>query len=149
MQPWFASKAFDPLRSDIECLVDALSMYKGYLVSKCSQVKEHHQSVVEPGADEVNASLITISGLMGPASPAYSELEQKLECLPLYEPLYVNDIAPCDRYDRRKWVNGMQVSFPIMLYKYAYGNHLGTLIYAWRIPINEPVDSAVVSRVFS
>ena len=61
----------------------------------------------------------------------------------------MNDIAPCDRYDRRKWVNGMQVSFPIMLYKYAYGNNLGTLVYAWRIPDNEPVDSAVVSRVFS
>lgn len=46
-------------------------------------------------------------------------------------------------------MNGMQVSFPIMLYKYAYENHLGTLIYAWRIPVNEPVESAVVSRVFS
>ena len=46
-------------------------------------------------------------------------------------------------------MNGMQVSFPIMAYKYAYGNHLGTLIYAWRIPVSESVDSAVVSRVFS
>ena len=61
----------------------------------------------------------------------------------------MNDIAPYDRFDRRKWVNGMQVSFPIMLYKYAYGNNLGTLVYAWCIPDNEPVDSAVVSRVFS
>ena len=149
MQPWFTSKAFDPLRGDIEDLVDALSTYKAYLVSKCSQVQKHHQSVVEPCADEDKASLITISGLVGPASPAYCELEQKLECLPLYKPLYVNGIAPCDRYDRRKWVNGMQVSFPIMLYKYAYGNRLGTLIYVWCIPVNEPVDSAVVSRVFS
>ena len=39
--------------------------------------------------------------------------------------------------------------FPIMLYKNAYGNHLGTLIYVWCIPVNEPVDSAVVSQVFS
>ena len=52
MQPWFASKAFDPLRADIEGLVDALSAYKVYLISKCSQVKEHHQSIVEPCADE-------------------------------------------------------------------------------------------------
>lgn len=99
MHPWFASKVFDPLHSDVEGLVDALSMYKAYLVSKCSQVQKHHQSVVEPCADEDKASLITISGLVGPASPAYCELEQKLECLPLYKPLYVNDIAPYDRYN--------------------------------------------------
>lgn len=44
-----------------------------------------------------------------------------------------------------KWNAGI---FPIMMYKYAYGNNLGTLVYAWHIPDNEPVDGAVVSRVF-
>ena len=65
MQPWFASKAFDPLRADIEGLVDALSAYKVYLISKYFQVKEHHQTIVEPCADEENASLITIPGWVG------------------------------------------------------------------------------------
>ena len=73
MQPWFASKVFDPLRSDIEILLDALLAYKAYLVSKCSKVQEHHQSVVEPCGDKDNASLMTISGLVGPASAAYCE----------------------------------------------------------------------------
>ena len=36
-----------------------------------------------------------------------------------------------------------------MMYKYAYGNHLDTLTYAWRIPENEEVDPTVVSRIFS
>lgn len=40
------------------------------------------------------------------------------------------------------------VSF-IMLYKFAYGNDLGTLVYAWKIPEDEPVDSTAVSRIFS
>ena len=37
-----------------------------------------------------------------------------------------------------------------MLYKYAYGNNLGTLSYLWRIPPeDEPIDNTAVSRIFS
>lgn len=68
--------------------------------------------------------------------------------LPLYEPLYVNDLAPPDRYQRRRWISGIKLSFPIMLYKYAYGNHIGTLIYAWKVPNDGPADSTTVSRIF-
>lgn len=75
MQLWFASKVFDPLCADIEGLVDAMSAYKVHLISKCSQVEEHHQSIVEHCADEKNASLITIPGLSGSASPAYCKCE--------------------------------------------------------------------------
>ena len=43
----------------------------------------------------------------------------------------------------------LSVPFTIMLYKFAYGNNLGTLVYAWRIPEDEPVDNSIVSRIFS
>ncbi len=33
--------------------------------------------------------------------------------------------------------------------KYAYGNNVGTLVYAWRISENECADSATVSKTFS
>ena len=150
MQPWFASRMFDVLRQDIENLVKSMSKYKSYLTSKCAQVKEHHQSVMVPPASERdNTSLLTLPGTEEPVSLEYSELQQKLESLPLYKPLYVNDMAPTDRFERRKWVSNLKVSFPIILYKYAYGNNLGTLLYAWRIPVNEPPDSLVVGQVFS
>lgn len=29
-----------------------------------------------------------------------------------------------------------------------HGNHLGTLIYTWKLPENEPVDSTTVSKIF-
>ena len=68
----------------------------------------------------------------------------------MYEPIFVNEFAPSDLYERRKWVSGIKVSFPIMLYKYVYGNHLGTLnqICAWKIPENEPVDNTITSLIF-
>lgn len=104
--------------------------------------------MVPPASERVNVSLLTLPGTEEPVSLEYSELQQKLESLPLYKPLYVNDMAPTDRFERRKWVSNLKVSFPIMLYKYAYGNNLGTLLYAWRIPVNEPPDSLVVGQVF-
>ena len=58
-----------------------------------------------------NAFVTTIPELGEPASPANYELEQNLEYLPPYKLLYVNDIAPSDQFDRRKWVKGMQVFF--------------------------------------
>ena len=36
-----------------------------------------------------------------------------------------------------------------MLYKYAYGNNLGTSTFAWKIPGDIPVDQTEVSRIFS
>ena len=36
-----------------------------------------------------------------------------------------------------------------MLYKYAYGNHLGTAVFAWKLPSDASVDQTEVSRIFS
>ena len=69
--------------------------------------------------------------------------------LPLYQPLFLNDIAPVNCLECRRWLSGISLPFPVMLYKYAYGNNIGTLVYAWRIPENEAADSAIVSKTFS
>ena len=97
--------------------------------------------------DKENACLVTIQWSSEPVLPVYAELEQKLCDLPLYEPLYVNDLALANRYQRRRWIIGIKLSFPIMMYKYAYGNHLVTLIYAWNVPKDGPVDSTTVSDI--
>ncbi len=36
-----------------------------------------------------------------------------------------------------------------MLYKYAYGNNIGTLVYVWRIPEGECVDDTIIAQVFA
>ena len=36
-----------------------------------------------------------------------------------------------------------------MLYKYAYGNNIGTLVYAWKIPEDECVDNTIIAQVFA
>ncbi len=122
--------------------------YKEYLISQCSNVKEHQSQHTATTVDKENASLLTIEGSSEPVLRVYDELQKALDDLPLYEPLYVNDLSPADRYQRRRWISGIKLSFPIMIYKYAYGNHLGTLIYIWKLSENEPVDSTTVSKIF-
>ena len=68
--------------------------------------------------------------------------------LPLYQPLFLNGIAAVDCLECRQWLSGISLPFPIMLYKYAYGNNIGTWVYSWRIPENEPAGSALVSKTF-
>ena len=130
MQPWMSGKRFEVIRGDVEKLVDALHKYREYLVSQCEKVKSRQQSLEPRSVDD-------------------HELEQKLSSLPLYQPLFLNDIAPADRFDRRKWLSGLFFPFATMIYKYAYENNLGTLTYAWRIPEGESVDSTVISQICS
>ena len=85
----------------------------------------------------------------GPTSSKYLNLEQQLAGVEVHHAVFFNDIAPSDRLERRKWLEGIQLPFTIMIYRYAYGNHLGTLTYAWRIPEDQPVDNTTVSRVFT
>lgn len=108
----------------------------------------HHQQESTCTPMEDNAALMTINGTDGPVESDYTVLEQKLMSVPLYQPVFLNEIGPTDRFQRRRWLSGIQLPFSIMQYKYVYGNHLGTLIYAWRIPNDQPVDNTVVSRVF-
>ena len=96
MQPWMSGKRFEVIRGDVEKLVDALHKYREYLVSQCEKV-QYHQQLLEPPSVDENASLVTLPAKKGsPTSSSYRELELKLSSLSLYQPLFLNDIAPAD-----------------------------------------------------
>ena len=63
--------------------------------------------------------------------------------------LHLNEIAPAERFAHRHWLTEFSPPFPVMSYKYAYGNHLGTMVFAWKVPNDSPADQTEVSRVFS
>ena len=146
MQPWLSAKKFDVIRGDVENLVDILHSYRKYLTSKCQKMKLHQQLEATPVAEE--ETLLVTFPVRKCTPSRYCDLEQKLMDLPLYQPLFLNGIAPVDRLERRRWLSEISLPFPIMLYKYAFGNSVGTLVYAWRIPENKPADSALGSKTF-
>ena len=147
MQPWFAAKQFVAVRADIEQLVHAMHKYQSFLSSQKEKVQARQQAIKEVHPED-SATLVTLPGNSSATGAEYSELEQSMLTLSLYQPLCVNDFAPAERYQRRQWLAKLQLPFLVMLYQYAYGNHLGTVTYAWRIPDHNPVDQTAVSRVF-
>ena len=52
------------------------------------------------------------------------------------------------RYSRRNWLAKLALPYPTCMYRYAYGNNLGTLTYIWKIP-EGPLDQTAVSREFT
>ena len=148
MQSWFAVKRFELLRKDVKSLVDSLDKYKRYLCEHTEKVKSHQNELTLPPPEE-NASLITLPGSGGLTLSKYLNLEQKLADVEMYRPIFLNEITPSDQLERRKWLASVQLPFTIMLYRYAYGHHLGTLTYAWKIPEGQPVNDTTVSRIFA
>ena len=146
VQPWFSKPRYNVLRVDIEKLTVILQKYREYLLTQTEKVVSHQQAIQLPSQED-HASLTTLPAFKGPVPSQYREVEQKLVEAPMYKPLFLNDLAPSDRFERRKWLFGMCLPFDTMLYKFAYGNHLGTLLYGWKVP--KVVDNTTVSRIFA
>ena len=125
-----------------------MQKYVLYLTSQSEKVQAHHLCNTSKDT-ESSATLITLPAKNEPILECYKELYQRLATLPLYEPLFLYDIAPANRYDRRQWLSELQLPFPVTLYRYAYGNHLGAAVFAWKLPSDASVDQTEVSRIFS
>ena len=84
------------IRADVEELTIALQKYREYLVSQCKKANSRQQSL-EPSSVEDNASLVTLHPRgTGSSSSEYDNVQQMLLNLPLYQPLFLNDLAPND-----------------------------------------------------
>lgn len=65
----------------------------------------------------------------------YSCVQSALAEKPMYCPIFLNELAPEDRHQRKNWVAGLQLEFPTMMYHFMHGNNLGTLQFLWNTPI--------------
>ena len=96
------------------------------LKSKCTS----NHSVNYTKDAESSATITTLPAKHGMILERYKSVYQHLDALDLYQPLFLNKIAPEERFVCRKWLSELQLPFPVMLYKYAYGNNFGTTVFA-------------------
>ena len=148
MQPWFSHPRFRSIRDDVAELADVMHQYALFLAVQNEKVKAHH-TVTSTQYPEDSATLVTLPAKDGPISKCYKSLCERLHRLEVYQPVFLNEIAPAERFARRHWLAELQLPFPVMLYKFAYGNHLGTIVFLWKVPNSGPVDQTEVSCVFS
>ena len=132
MHPWLSTSKWQSFRSSIEQLVESLNKYKMYLADHNEHMKEVHQrTTLEPSEESFNVALISASSH---TEKEYTKVEDALTTLEYYDPVFLNDFAPENRYTRRHWIDKLSLQFPVMLYRYVHGSHIGTLSFAWKIP---------------
>ena len=77
---------------------------------------------------------------MSVCASQYQELQEKVLSLPLYQPVFVNEYAPSDRFARKHWIDELQLEVRIKLYRYCHGNNLGNMTFLWQIPADMSED---------
>ena len=83
------------------------------------------------------SACMNMQGLMNVVSLCcrYKSIEEVLSQSCVYsEPLFLNDFAPIHPRLRYNYIHELSLPFPVELYSYSYGNNLGTLWYAWKVP---------------
>lgn len=137
--------------TSIEQLVESLNKYKVYLANHSEHMKEVHQRItVEPSEESYNVAIISASSK--PTEKEYRKVEDTITTLQYYDPVFLNDLAPENRYIRRHWIDKLSLQFPVKLYRYVHGSHIGTLSFAWKIPegTNDPNrTSRIISKLTS
>ena len=148
MQPWFCKPRFQALRSHVDDLVNSMSKYKAYLEQHNTKMARVHSSPEPVRSADTSFVLQTISKADHPTDSCYVDVEKALDSLDFYDPVFLNDYAPLDRYQRRHWLDKISCQFPIMVYRFAHGSSVGTMCFAWKIN-TDTVDQTAVSQTVS
>ena len=65
-------------------------------------------------------SVTPIAASLEPTKSCYSNVHEALVNLEPYQPIFLNDYAPQDRYQRCHWVDSLSLQFPIVLYRFSH-----------------------------
>ena len=134
---WFLRSQVCNFKQAVETLAEAVKKYLDFLEGQQKRTSETHASNEPIRSLEDNWSLHTIEGKKHePITEKYSSLHESLQSLKEYEPFSLLDIAPANRYNRRHWIDGITLPYPVSLWKYSQGNYLGNLYFIWKIPLN-------------
>lgn len=61
------------------------------------------------------------------------ELHRSLSQLQPFDPLFLYDIQPEDKFERRKWIENLTLPYPVKRYTHRFGNYLGNFHFVWKI----------------
>lgn len=114
MQPWFCCAKYSEIRSATEKLVEIIKKYQMYL-KDCSVRNSEQQHSTELTRSPVdNVIMSTIAGNNEPVSNEY--VDKIIDESPDYHPVFLNDFAPEDHFDRRRWISKLQLPVKFFIY---------------------------------
>ena len=133
-QPWLFKPSFKQLHDIINTLAECFDKYRLYLKQQ-SDAWKINQSLLTPARTISESIELTCVPVVKQCDSRYSIVQAALEEKAMYCPVFLNELAPEDRHQRRNWVAGLRLTFPVMMYRFMHGNNLGTLIFIWKSPV--------------
>ncbi len=140
LQPWFCRSMYSELRDVTDKLVNGMRRYEIYLRESSERVSTAHVSTELARSPVENVMMKTIPGNSEPVKTEYSDLSRAFTELPEYQPIFLNEHAPEDRFDRRKWLDDLQFPFTLMLYR-LIEKYLATRIIIIAITLSSKEDN--------
>jgi hypothetical protein len=137
--PYFLSKKGAEFGKFCSVLVDGMKKYLDFLQEQ-NQRSKLNNSAEEPVrsiSDSWSMRAIPVSDKL---EPSYAPLHEALINLDVFEPVFLYNIQPDDRFDRRNWLEKLTLPYPCKLYSHSFGNYFGNFNFVWKISRDE--DSA-------
>ncbi|CAG8780640.1 14089_t:CDS:2, partial [Racocetra fulgida] len=136
-QPWASNQNWRPFILQVFHLTNIAQKYLEYL-KNVKQSVTVTQNAMQPARNSADNSKIEFISHCQPGEVRfeYQELVQRIKTSDIYEVIPINEYLPSNKYKRYQFFANLSLDSPIMLYCYYHRNYLGTLNFAWRIPIN-------------
>ena len=135
VHPWLCKTSFVKLHTTIVHLLDSTTKIIRYIKTNIAE-SCHVKALTLPARTPELNSQVSEMKATNVAKPEYKALSLKQ----LYEPLHLAEFEPEYCYVQRHWVGFLSLLFPIKIFRMAYGGNMGTMNYAWRLPLNDNFD---------
>lgn len=132
MLPWFGLEKFSHFQSVCLKLLHGLKKYLDFLKQQQQRNEVHHASEKPVRSMTDNWSMKTIQPCPKKNSN-YLDVEKTLSGMEDYQPLWLFDFEPADRFDRRLWYENFSLPFSAKVYTHRVGNFIGNYTFVWKI----------------
>lgn len=121
--PFFLSKESKQLLDMCNKLVCGMKKYLDFLSEQKERTAFNHQKLEAVRGLNDKWSLRKLDISQG-VNKNYLELHKSLSQLQPFDPLFLYDIQPEDKFERRKWIENLTLPYPVKLYTHRFGNYL-------------------------
>lgn len=99
-----------------------------------------YQARTEPSRNTEHDTTFQLIHTTGSAAEKYTKRNDQVETARPYSVLSLINFEPSDRFERRRYINGLQLTRPVIVFRMAYGGGLGTLNFVWSVDLDDPFE---------
>lgn len=125
-----------PIFSAIVEFAGGLEAFGLQMNERTAEASKRHHSLVQIHNPEENWQLLKVP-LSSPTPDTYKEVENALNLSPFNFPIDLSYFAPQHKVERHRWISNLKLSCQAMLWKFSFGNYLGTLWFIWKVEMNQ------------